>query len=164
MRATRAFPSCPPNQRGRAEAQQKQPKHSSSTVARVTAQARSFLSPIPSMRSEEESSIGSAGHSSSNLDDCSHLSPLLTATLTANRNASDFLGCSRWMTSASNVAGKSRCGTPWTTVLGIRNQRWLNRFSGSNPGGNAVRLGLSTDFSIVYASFQIIDNRRARRG
>jgi len=69
MRATRAFPSCPPNQRGRAEAQQKQPKHSSSTVARVTAQARSFLSPIPSMRSEEESSIGSAGHSSSNLDD-----------------------------------------------------------------------------------------------
>jgi hypothetical protein len=61
--------------------------------ARYGASPGSFLSPIPSMRSEEESSIGSAGHSSSSLDDCSHLSPLLTATLTANRNASGFFGC-----------------------------------------------------------------------
>jgi len=47
----------------------------------------------------------------------------LTASLTANRNASRFPGCSWWTAEVAQVARKSRHRTAWTTVLGIRNQR-----------------------------------------
>jgi hypothetical protein len=43
--------------------------------------------------------------------------------LTADRNVFGFFWCSRWITDVFQVAGKSRYRTPWTTVLGIRNQQ-----------------------------------------